>query len=442
VDGKPCPDGGGRSDPHAGLDLARAHASGARPRSCGSMRSNVPLAPLHGDRPRFQPGPAAEPPGPRSPTPLSRSPNVVPDTAYATKDYSPVFRYPYASAATAGGGGAAPARDGSRRVRYINPLTGGTGMALMDCFPGPARSRHDHASVPHQREFRFAAWWEGAGESQVGDPDHPLEESATSSHCRKANRIVHRSIGGTARLFSGLRPRHLRPARPPQGGIRGISRALTPPPEKVNQRCPRRITRARAPQAPARPIFSPDFNAGSSSMELLIADHRNRPLSGAKARVAVGADRLGRLSFLRVGTGLVHGYRNQPRPHGGRNCAGHAHHDGRRFSGCSSICTRQSSFFGGSFLRHPDPVPTVVDLPRPAARSQVRPSPCVASPPASLVDEIAGLAEIAAQVGGRSGSRRFEIEDPFPSQGHPLRRRTATTTISSATISSATATTF
>src|SRR6516164_2491070 len=53
--------------------------------------------------------------------------NVVPDTNYATKDYSPVFRYPYATAAAAVA--VAPsARDGSRRVRYVNPLTGGSAM--------------------------------------------------------------------------------------------------------------------------------------------------------------------------------------------------------------------------------------------------------------------------------------------------------------------------
>src|SRR5436309_9508948 len=59
--------------------------------------------------------------------------NVVPDTNYATKQYSPVFRYPYANAVAALRA-APPARDGSRRVRYINPLTGGPGMALIDCF--------------------------------------------------------------------------------------------------------------------------------------------------------------------------------------------------------------------------------------------------------------------------------------------------------------------
>src|SRR5207247_9990624 len=77
--------------------------------------------------------------GPAAPLPetmpdaASSLANVVPDTNYATKDYSPVFRYPYATAAAAVAV-APPARDGSRRVRYVNPLTGGSGMAMMDCF--------------------------------------------------------------------------------------------------------------------------------------------------------------------------------------------------------------------------------------------------------------------------------------------------------------------
>jgi gentisate 1,2-dioxygenase len=66
---------------------------------------------------------------------------AIPDAAFAVPgvvpacdgmpDHSPIFRYAYkgASAALA----AAPiARDGTRRVRYANPTTGGTAMALMD----------------------------------------------------------------------------------------------------------------------------------------------------------------------------------------------------------------------------------------------------------------------------------------------------------------------
>src|SRR5260370_39871607 len=65
--------------------------------------------------------------------------NVVPDTDYTTKDYSPVFRYPYATAAAAVAV-APPARDGSRRVRYVNPLTGGSAMVAEAWLLGALRA--------------------------------------------------------------------------------------------------------------------------------------------------------------------------------------------------------------------------------------------------------------------------------------------------------------
>src|SRR4029450_8216289 len=80
--------------------------------------------------------------------------------------YSPVCRHPSATAAAAVA--VAPsARDGSRRVRYINPLTGGSGMAMMDCFL--VQLDPDAITLP----FRTTATSvccvvEGSGESQVG----------------------------------------------------------------------------------------------------------------------------------------------------------------------------------------------------------------------------------------------------------------------------------
>src|SRR5258707_890994 len=48
----------------------------------------------------FQPGPVADLPE-TVPDAAFVAANVVPDTNYATKEYSPVFRYPYATAAAA-----------------------------------------------------------------------------------------------------------------------------------------------------------------------------------------------------------------------------------------------------------------------------------------------------------------------------------------------------
>src|SRR5262249_57604536 len=92
--------------------------------------------------------------------------NVVPDTNYATKDYSPVFRYPYATAAAAVA--VAPsARDGSRRVRYVNPLTGGPGVAMMDCFL--VQLDPDAITLPSPTPpTSLCCAVGGSGESQVG----------------------------------------------------------------------------------------------------------------------------------------------------------------------------------------------------------------------------------------------------------------------------------
>src|SRR5262249_60235532 len=92
--------------------------------------------------------------------------NVVPDTNYATKDYSPVFRYPYATAAAAVAI-APPARDGSRRVRYVNPLTGGSGVAMVGCFLGQLDAGGGTLSF---RTPAHSVCWVvgGSGASQVG----------------------------------------------------------------------------------------------------------------------------------------------------------------------------------------------------------------------------------------------------------------------------------
>lgn len=57
--------------------------------------------------------------------------NLLPD-APSPGAYSPVFRYPWSTASAALA--AAPrSRDGARRVRYVNPETGGATMSLLDC---------------------------------------------------------------------------------------------------------------------------------------------------------------------------------------------------------------------------------------------------------------------------------------------------------------------
>ncbi len=145
----------------------------------------------------FEPGPVAGMPETVADAAFAVA-NVVPDTAYATTAYSPVFRYPYASTAAAVAA-APPARDGSRRVRYVNPLTGGSAMELMDCFlvqldPGTT-------TLPFRTTANAVCCVvEGSGESQVGNDTIRWNERDIFT-LPQGNRIVHASTGGTARLF-------------------------------------------------------------------------------------------------------------------------------------------------------------------------------------------------------------------------------------------------
>jgi len=80
----------------------------------------------------FEPGPAHDLPNIASDAAFA-FPNIVPELSEPANTYSPVFRYPWAAALAAVR--AAPIwKDGTRRVRYVNPATGGAAMPLIDCY--------------------------------------------------------------------------------------------------------------------------------------------------------------------------------------------------------------------------------------------------------------------------------------------------------------------
>ncbi len=79
----------------------------------------------------FEPGPVHNPPK-TFPDALFAVPNLLP-VLENSPNYSPMFRYRYADAAKAVASAPVSA-DGSQRVRYANPLTGGSCMALLDCY--------------------------------------------------------------------------------------------------------------------------------------------------------------------------------------------------------------------------------------------------------------------------------------------------------------------
>ncbi|MFL6798404.1 MAG: cupin domain-containing protein [Xanthobacteraceae bacterium] len=145
----------------------------------------------------FQPGPVADAPETVADSAFAVA-NVVPDLEYTTKDYSPVFRYPYDTAAKAVAT-APPARDGSRRVRYVNPLTGGPAMALIDCFL--VQLDGGSGTIPFRTNATSVCCvLEGAGESEIGNQTVRWSKRDIFT-LPQGNRIVHRSANGSARLF-------------------------------------------------------------------------------------------------------------------------------------------------------------------------------------------------------------------------------------------------
>src|SRR5216684_685681 len=125
--------------------------------------------------------------------------NIVPDAGEPpSSTYSPVFRYPWVDAAKAVA--AAPkTKDGSRRVRYVNPLTGGPVMSLMDCYLMQIEGRAE--TVPFRSTSNaVCVVVEGRGASQVGDDTFAWGPKDVFS-MPHGNWITHRSDGEPARLF-------------------------------------------------------------------------------------------------------------------------------------------------------------------------------------------------------------------------------------------------
>lgn len=112
-------------------------------------------------------------PGPIDPVPVTMpdaafaSPNIAPVVTYGDAHRSPVFRYPYEDSVNALRH-APRSSDGTRRVRYINPLTGGGAMPLLDT--SMCELDHKRWSLPvRTNASQVVAVVEGDGESQVGE---------------------------------------------------------------------------------------------------------------------------------------------------------------------------------------------------------------------------------------------------------------------------------
>jgi gentisate 1,2-dioxygenase len=136
----------------------------------------------------FEPGPAHDVPDYAEDAAFAY-PNIVPEMGNPERPFSPVFRYPWARASAAVA--AAPTgKDGARRVRYVNPRTGGSAMALMDCY----LTQVDRSeTVPYRTTSNAVCCVvDGSGTTRVGDETFKWEAKDIFS-LPHGNWITHRA---------------------------------------------------------------------------------------------------------------------------------------------------------------------------------------------------------------------------------------------------------
>jgi gentisate 1,2-dioxygenase len=123
---------------------------------------------------------------------------VLPDGDTTCVPYSPLYRYAWKRVAAVLDAMPA-ARDGSRRIRYVNPVDGGPVMPTLDCYalqlaPGAA-------TIPARTtSTAIAVVIEGEGESRIGDTRFHWKQHDVFTLPRWLA-TEHRAEGGRATLF-------------------------------------------------------------------------------------------------------------------------------------------------------------------------------------------------------------------------------------------------
>ena len=77
-------------------------------------------------------------------------------------------------------------KDGSRRVRYINPITGGSTMPLMDCFLTQIDKGTEDGALPHHRQYGVPGLRGPRYHSKVGEDTIAWEKERRLQACRTA----------------------------------------------------------------------------------------------------------------------------------------------------------------------------------------------------------------------------------------------------------------
>ena len=200
VDGKPCPMAPGDLILTPGwtwhAHVHRGSVAGSGGRMVWLDGLDVPVHAWLGTA-AFEPGPPPRYPELPSDAAFAGA-GLVPETAGAAQPYAPLFRYPWENAARALAL-APPAADGVRRLRYTNPLTGGSALPLIDCFlVGLAGGRTTRPLRSTGSAVCLVV--AGAGRTSVGETELAWERHSifTLPH---GNWISHRAEGAGATLF-------------------------------------------------------------------------------------------------------------------------------------------------------------------------------------------------------------------------------------------------
>ncbi len=145
----------------------------------------------------FETGPSNDLPPPLTETAYAVG-GVTPLIAGEDKPYSPIFRYPLERVIQAFDG-MPQASDGSKRIRYTNPLTGGVAMPGIDCYMLAPGKNCD--TRPYRTNANMMCLVvEGNGISQVGDEVLAWAKNDIFSLPR-GHWISHRAQSDDAKLF-------------------------------------------------------------------------------------------------------------------------------------------------------------------------------------------------------------------------------------------------
>ncbi|MCW3836998.1 cupin domain-containing protein [Sphingomonas canadensis] len=146
---------------------------------------------------RFQPGPVVDQ-APAVPDAAFAAAGFVPVEIGAGGAHAPVFRYAYADACRAIA--AAPAAaDGSRTIRYSNPLTGGQAQPFLDCTLTALEAGRPTAGVRSNASIACVVV-AGEGRSQIGGKALEWRQKDFFIIPR-GNAASHMATGGGAQLF-------------------------------------------------------------------------------------------------------------------------------------------------------------------------------------------------------------------------------------------------